>query len=381
MTRRKALWICLGATLALWIGCGLWSGLVASAALATFLVLPVCGAVYAAELGRGAFNWWVLGLLLPGIVPLALALQRREPEIVASPRMPVGGRPALSYGLGDPVACHPRQTDRLLVLYVIVLAASLPLAALLSLSLGTALGPGGQDRLILASAAALAIGLVLLVRWYEMRASDRLVALFPEGLVSVAGGQAEVIRWSEVAAVYQKFSDQYVNGIRTRHQRDCVLRLTSGAERTFGSALRDIEGLTVRIHEHTAQRLVPRLSALLDAGGTVPFGKLQLGPDGIACKGDLLAWERVAGVTLDRGYVVVSRITDSAAEAALRRAATGVAALVTSFVGRAQPRPLDGQAVAWRRVSIADTPNVLVLRELVTRKLERAEAEVVVRAG
>jgi hypothetical protein len=233
---------------------------------------------------------------------------------------------------------------------------------------------------ILSGLTFAAIG-VWLVHWFNTRGRDRMVVVFPDGCVSAERGRTDIIRWQDVEAVYQYFFDRYVNGMRVEHKRMCTLRLSDGTERVFDEKLRDIELLVAEIHQRTTERLVPRLVVEVRAGRTVEFGKLAVGPQGIVHKKKVLPWSEVAGVSLERGYLIIGRHAASSAERVLRSATAGLSALVTSYVGVAQPGALRGSAVTWKQLSVDDTPNVHAFQQLVELVLEQRGSEAVSAAG
>ena len=383
MDRRQSLWISLGASVALWLLTLAWSGALWPSLALTFVVVPVCAARYAAVLGpavgrREVVYWFIVSAIVPLLVPSALALQSPKPEPKLSPELVIAGKPARAYNLGDPTALFRPKPSPLVAADVVMMVVGLFLSMLLYVAIDT-LVPGasaGTAACILSGLVFAVLG-VWLVHWVDSRKGKDLVVVCPEGCVSVLQGRADVIRWQDVEAVYQEFSDRYVNGMRVDHDRRCTVRLSDGREQLFDQKLRDIELLVAAIHESTAARLVPRMVAEVRAGRTVEFGKLTVGPHGVALKKAVLPWGDVAGVFLKHGYLVIGRRAASGAERVVRSVTAGLAAFVTSVVGTTQPGALGGGAVAWNQVSISDTPNVYALQRLVEIVLEQGAPEVV----
>jgi hypothetical protein len=196
--------------------------------------------------------------------------------------------------------------------------------------LATALS-GGSD-------AFLFIGLALVyvvpgLWWFisTLRKRGLRVLVFPEGLTYTRRGQTEVIRWDDVASVWQAIT-------RVQHTftvRKCTIHLQDGSKHTFNNAIRNVEQLINTIQQQATPRILERVDEAYNAGQTVPFGKLSISQAGISRGGKTLPWDQVKRVTVDKGVITIRK---------------------------------QGSLLKWASVNVAETPNFFAFASMVGAK-------------
>jgi hypothetical protein len=169
--------------------------------------------------------------------------------------------------------------------------------------------------------------------WFisTLRKRGLRVLVLPDGLSYTRHGRTEIVRWDEVADVWQAISKiQYTFTVRS-----CKVRLEDGRKYTFNSALRNVAGLIATIQQEVTPRILARASDAYDAGETIPFGKLGVSKAGISRGKRTLPWDQVKRVTVDKGVITVRK---------------------------------QGGLLKWTSVHVAETPNFFVFASLVGSK-------------
>ena len=166
--------------------------------------------------------------------------------------------------------------------------------------------------------------------WFirTVRKRDLRVLVLPDGLSYTRRGRTEIIRWDEVAAVWQAIT-------RVQHTftvRSCKVQLDDGRKYTFNNALRNVTQLIATIQQQVTPRILARASDAYAAGETVPFGKLGVSKAGISRGNRTLPWDQVKRVTVDKGVITVRK---------------------------------QGSLLKWTSVRVAETPNFFVFASLV----------------
>ena len=160
-------------------------------------------------------------------------------------------------------------------------------------------------------------GLGSTVRLWRRRNSRVLV--FPDGLVTTQGGQAQVVRWDRVRALVQgaRRRELYPRSLRgtvratmRRNQNPegrsyLVIRKDDSRVR-FGSRLPGIKELWAIVQRETVKVLLADCLASLSAGESVYFGTLRADHEGIHKGGDCLPWSGVKEIKIDElGQLVI----------------------------------------------------------------------------
>lgn len=140
---------------------------------------------------------------------------------------------------------------------------------------------------------------------------------FEHGLLRSKGSQMNVIRWDQVASVWQESkvssSGYLVGGVlgallfSGRNRHIFKVSLHDGATFTFSNSnISQIENLGQIIQQEVAQIHMPLAIAAYDSGNIIPFGPLSVSRQGISNqKGATLPWSQVNGVTVNMNVVTI----------------------------------------------------------------------------
>ncbi len=138
---------------------------------------------------------------------------------------------------------------------------------------------------------------------------NQQVYVCTEGLVRVKGGQAEAMRWDQMASFFQA-----VNIFTYRVFLIPVVKMTNHAYTVFGASgtklvfkdnWRNVEALGTTIGRETTRRLLPKAIEAYTAGAPVTFGDLVVSQQGISKGGKALPWHLYQGTQVNRGYVFI----------------------------------------------------------------------------
>jgi len=233
-------------------------------------------------------------------------------------------------GLGTPMAKHTRNVGRH-ALGLIVSGMIIAIGVAMVFGGGATAASGEGDAAIF-----LIMGLIYGVPgalWFIsiLRKRGLRVLVFPEGLAYTRRSRTEIIRWDEVAAVWQGITRvQYTFTVRS-----CKVQLDDGRKYTFNNALRNVTELIATIQQEVTPRILARASDAYDAGETIPFGKLGVSKAGISRGKQTLPWDQVKRVTVDKGVITVRK---------------------------------QGSLLKWASVPVAEMPNFFVFASLVGSK-------------
>lgn len=233
-------------------------------------------------------------------------------------------------GLGTPMAKYTRNVGRH-ALGLIVSGMIIAIGVAMVFGGGAAAASGEGDAAIF-----LIMGLIYGVPgalWFIsiLRKRGLRVLVFPEGLAYTRRSRTEIIRWDEVAAVWQGIT-------RVQHTftvRSCKMQLDDGRKYTFNNALRNVTELIATVQQEVTPRILARASEAYDAGETIPFGKLGVSKAGISRGKQTLPWDQVRRVTVDKGVITVRK---------------------------------QGSLLKWTSVPVAEMPNFFVFASLVGSK-------------
>ena len=230
-------------------------------------------------------------------------------------------------GLGTPIAEYKRNVGRQMLHGIVSVIVTLVGLVTMMGGISAALSGGGDFILFLI------LGLIYVLPgglWFisTVRKRDLRVLILPDGLSYIRRGRTEIIRWDEVAAVWQAIT-------RVQHTftvRSCKMQLDDGRKYTFNNALRNVPELIATIQQQVTPRILARASEAYDAGETIPFGKLGVSKAGISRGKRTLPWDQVKRVTVDKGVITVRK---------------------------------QGSLLKWTSVRVAETPNFFVFASLV----------------
>jgi hypothetical protein len=158
------------------------------------------------------------------------------------------------------------------------------------------------------------------------------VLVFPDGLVHIRGGRANVFRWDEITQVYQSLQKTHRAGRAI--QRIYTVKNAAGKKSVLTGELAGIAALGETVQREITARLLPRSWEDYNAGRTLNFGKLGLSKEGIRKGKEVLPWDQVESVKLDMGSIVIKK---------------------------------EGGRLSWASITARSTPNLFVFLSMVDK--------------
>jgi hypothetical protein len=221
---------------------------------------------------------------------------------------------------------------------------------------------------------AISVLLIWLIKKIEKKNNNTSVTQYAEGLIYVNKDNiAEIIRWDNVGNVWQDFFDQYFNGIHTHHRRRIKIKLKNSDKKfEFTEKLFNIEDLADSVHNSVTPFLLKSMAKKLKNGEELNFGKITINSEGIFFKRKFLPWNETAGIYLESGYVVITRLSHSSTTK-INNALSNISALATSFIGTVQPYAMGGNTVIWKKAYIKTTANPYTLTQLVLNIISKKD--------
>lgn len=162
--------------------------------------------------------------------------------------------------------------------------------------------------------------------------SSRRVYLCSNGFAYTHGGKTDIYPWQHIDAMWQQVTRRYYNGIYTGTTHKYTIRRSDGAQLILNDIFPDVELIGNRIAQEITRCLLPRAITSYNAGQTITFGKLSVNMQGVSNGREMLPWNQIKGINVNRGIVSVKK---------------------------------EGKILNWSTVQVAHVPNIFVFMALV----------------
>lgn len=161
---------------------------------------------------------------------------------------------------------------------------------------------GWPFHVLLFGLSLLAAAVGMLAKAGRMR--GLAVYVCADGLAAVQGERVRALRWDEVTTV-QRGTESKRNELSISYPARLCVRGMRGEELEFNEGVAGLAELRQLVQEHTLEHLLAPAAEAYLAGETVPFGELEVSRQGIHHQRDLLPWDQLEEVAVDREEVVV----------------------------------------------------------------------------
>ncbi|GMR11687.1 MAG: hypothetical protein BMS9Abin28_2525 [Anaerolineae bacterium] len=160
------------------------------------------------------------------------------------------------------------------------------------------------------SAAWLAVGLLFLViglvgAAWVFRWNWLTVTTFENGLQIQRRRNVTSVTWSEIQAILVSGVTYGVLGVIWGSRSSLRLDISGGRRMRFSDTLAGLAQLITTIKRHIYPRLLNEYSQHLRNGQPIPFGPLQVRPEGVAKGRQRLGWNEVASAELKDGKILL----------------------------------------------------------------------------
>jgi len=160
---------------------------------------------------------------------------------------------------------------------------------------------------VLLGAGLVCLGLTVLCIYNMVQIAGRQIFLFQQGLIIEHKGQIQLLPWSQIAEVWQDITRHYRNGIYTGTTYRYTLRRGDGYQIKLNNNTAGISELGTAVTQGITRELVPRAMYSIRAGQTLTFGQFNINTQGIGYGRELIPWQQVEDVKVNRGYVSVKK--------------------------------------------------------------------------
>jgi hypothetical protein len=144
------------------------------------------------------------------------------------------------------------------------------------------------------------VGLFMI--WQGMTLQAKRTLVFADGLVTFDHGKVLACRWDQIEELRMTINETGDVSQRFR----LTLRRQDGEEMRFTPSAEYFENqLVARIQYEHCARALPAMQSTLNAGGTLDFGPLQVGPGGIDFGQDFADWEQVLAAHVHKTKVQI----------------------------------------------------------------------------
>jgi len=219
------------------------------------------------------------------------------------------------FGLGTPVAFFPASRGarwgNLIagLLFLFGSFAAVVFGAFTTYANYQRYGPAviGQDlgTPLIIAAIAFVIGAGTL--WTAYRNWNRAVALYSSGLAYNDNKGLQTWRWEEVDQFLSAITRHYTNGVYTGTTYVYTLRKADNTKLVFDNRLNKVQDLGPLIERAVTPTLYKRAADAYNAGQTVTFGPIAISKEGVTIGKKVYPWAEVAQVSINQGFVQVSK--------------------------------------------------------------------------
>jgi len=153
-----------------------------------------------------------------------------------------------------------------------------------------------------------------------------------EGFVIVRGSRVDAFRWDQIGAMWYAVTRYSSYGVYRRTIHKYTIRRKDGVKVMLDDRFADVETLGNTISRELTRCLLPQVINAYNAGSTITFGPFSVSLQGVSNGRELLPWNQIKVLRLNRGFVMVRK---------------------------------EGKWLTWSAVRVADVPNIFVFMALV----------------
>ena len=236
-----------------------------------------------------------------------------------------------TYQLGTPTADYKAALTRKSYVLMVVLLIMAVLFGFIAFQDNSGTTDSGS-MVILLIVALCAFAGFLWTALYPIIFRSWHVYVCTEGFVFTRGSKVDACQWNQIESMWQQVTRRYVNGVYTGTDHRYTVRRNDGFEMVFNDRFSKVETLGNTISQEVTRRLFPRVIEAYNAGNTVTFGPLSVSKQGVSNGKELLSWNQIKGIGVNRGIVTVKK---------------------------------EGKLLNWSSVQVAKVPNIFLFMALV----------------
>lgn len=132
------------------------------------------------------------------------------------------------------------------------------------------------------------------------------------GLLRLQQGQVQAIRWDQVTTIQKLFTSSHYRGTTYYRLQQYICQRSDGTQEILENSFRRFRELGAIMEQEVAKRLLPGALAAYNAGQSVPFGSISVGPQGISVdkRQKTLAWPELKKIKVRDGELTVEKVGD-----------------------------------------------------------------------
>jgi hypothetical protein len=155
--------------------------------------------------------------------------------------------------------------------------------------------------------AAIAFAIGAGASWSAYSNWNRAVAVYTNGLAANDNKGLQTWRWEEVDQFYAAITRHYTNGVYTGTTYIYTLRKADNSKLVFDNKYNKVQDLGQAIEQAVTPTLYKRAADAYNAGHTVSFGSVAISKEGVTIGKKVYPWAEVAQVSINQGYIRVSK--------------------------------------------------------------------------
>jgi len=155
--------------------------------------------------------------------------------------------------------------------------------------------------------AVIAFAIGAAATWSAYSNWNRAALVYTNGIAYNDGKGLQTWRWEEVDQFLAAITRHYTNGIYTGTTYVYTLRKADGTKLVLDNRFNKVQDLGQMVERAATPTLYKRAADAYNAGQTVSFGPVALSKGGIAFGKKSYPWTEVAQVSINKGFLQVSK--------------------------------------------------------------------------
>jgi hypothetical protein len=205
---------------------------------------------------------------------------------------------AATYQLGNPLQIYKPTFSPAAAIGISIGVTVLDLVILVAMLVAT-------DRFLIYLLVLPILMIIFAVR--SVMYGNKIIYTFNSGMIHAKGQQHDAVRWDQIEAVWQRVVRVRYYYFYYRTSYKYTVRRNDGATFTFNNVLKKVNELGQVIQQEVTRLHAPKAIAAYNSGAPVVFGPFTLNVQGISNGRELLPWNMVNGIKINRGVVTVMK--------------------------------------------------------------------------
>jgi len=171
--------------------------------------------------------------------------------------------------------------------------------------IGSAAGSDPASSVVFAIFTLLSLAFLAWATISPLLSNSWRVYVFNQGFVFLKGGQPDIFRLAEIRAIWQRVTQYYRYGIRTRTTHKYTIERADGHRIVLNDRIKKVGELGYGLSQQISEFMLPHMITAYNAGNVITFGPLSVSRQGVSNGREMLPWPSIKEIGASRGIVRV----------------------------------------------------------------------------